>query len=343
MKKKTLLVSLAALSLVALSACSSGASMDTDIVTMKGGSITVEEYYNAIKKEQTNKNVLQNLVLTEAFSKDSNAKVTDEEIDKMYKEQAESYGYSEEEFSTFLKEQGSDKETFRQTIKDNLTIQAGLKSRMEITDEELDTAWEAFHPEVEIQMIQTATEEEATNALTKLKEGADFSDLANEISITSVKEGEEKSQTYKFDSLSTTTDIPTEVQTAAFDLKKDGLSEVITYADQSLYQYTGNVTYKYYVVKLVNKTEKKDGDLDKYKKEITDSLKTTKMNDSATVIAIFKDVLTEANVKIKDEDFSTLLAGIMEDTTTSSTADSATADSSKTEESSTASSTEESK
>ncbi len=64
-------------------------------------------------------------------------------------------------FDSQLKTAGYTEETFKDSIKQSLAFQEGLKKHIKLTDEDLKTAWKTFHPEVEAQIIQVASENDA--------------------------------------------------------------------------------------------------------------------------------------------------------------------------------------
>ena len=83
MKKKILLATTGLLSVIVLGACSG--SSNQDIATMKGGKITVEDFYNEAKKEQSNQSLVRNMIIYKVFENAYGDKVTDKQIDKEYK------------------------------------------------------------------------------------------------------------------------------------------------------------------------------------------------------------------------------------------------------------------
>ena len=114
----------------------------------------------------------------------------------------------------------------------------------------------------------------------------------------------------KFDS--TSSDVPTEVKSAAFALKDGEISaEPIAVTDASTYQTS------YYVVKMV-KTQAKGNDMDKYKKTLKKIATDNKLNDSTFVTKTIGEELKKANVKIKDKTFADVLSTYIDATKTSS-------------------------
>lgn len=310
MKKKILLATAGLLSVVVLGACSG--SSNQDIATMKGGKITVEDFYNEAKKEQTNQSLVRNMIIYKVFENAYGDKVTDKQIDKEYDKQAKQLGDS---FESQLKSAGYTKKSYKEYLKQSLAFQEGLKSHVKITDKDLKSAWDSFHPEVTARIILASSEDEAKEIKKQLDDKGDFAKIAKEKSqdSTTKKDGGE----IKFDSQSTT--VPSEVKEAAFKLKDGEVSDVITAMDSSTYQSS------YYIVKM-EKNSSKGNDMDKYKKELKQIAEDTKIADQTFSSEVIAKELKKANVKIKDDSFENILSDFL---TTNSSSKKATTESTK--------------
>ena len=261
-------------------------------VSYKGGTISEQEVMDSLKKMQGADSAVQQLI------------VSTKEIDSQYDQTKKQLGDS---FDSQLKSAGYTEQTFKDSIKQSLAFQEGLKKHIKLTDEDLKTAWESFHPEVEAQIIQVASEDDAKDVKKAADKGDDFSKLAKDKSTdTTTKEDGGK---VKFDS--TTTTVPAEVKEAAFKLKDGQVSDVITSTNASTY------TTEYYVVKMV-KNQNKGNDMDKYKKELKEIATDTKLSDSTFQNKVIGEVLKDANVKIKDKDFENVLSTFTSDSSTAS-------------------------
>ncbi|OTN77771.1 hypothetical protein A5886_002872 [Enterococcus sp. 8G7_MSG3316] len=315
MKKKLILAAVSAMSLFALAACGSSSE---EIATMKGGKITVQDFYDEAKTDSTNQSLIRQMVVLKVFDEKYGDKVTDDMIDEQFDSYADQYGGSDA-FESALESAGYTTKSYREQLKQNLSLQEGLKANMDITDEDLKTAWDSFHPEVEAQIIKVASEDDANDVLDEAKkDDADFGEIAKDKSTDTATA--EDGGTIKFDS--TSTDVPTEVQTAAFALKDGEISDVISATDTSTY------TTSYYVVKMV-KNQDKGNDMDKYNDELTEIAQNTLLNDSTFVSSTIGTELQAANVKMKDSDLADLLSDYItaadtEDSTTDSSATDAT-------------------
>ncbi|UXC26390.1 peptidylprolyl isomerase [Enterococcus raffinosus] len=310
MKKKILLATAGLLSVVVLGACSG--SSNQDIATMKGGKITVEDFYNEAKKEQTNQSLVRNMIIYKVFENAYGDKVTDKQIDKEYDKQAKQLGDS---FESQLKSAGYTKKSYKEYLKQSLAFQEGLKSHVKITDKDLKSAWDSFHPEVTARIILASSEDEAKEIKKQLDDKGDFAKIAKEKSQDSTTK--EDGGEIKFDSQSST--VPSEVKEAAFKLKNGEVSDVITAMDSSTYQSS------YYIVKM-EKNSSKGNDMDNYKKELKQIAEDTKIADQTFSSEVIAKELKKANVKIKDDSFENILSDFL---TTNSSSKKATTESTK--------------
>ncbi|EOS8042828.1 peptidyl-prolyl cis-trans isomerase [Enterococcus faecium] len=273
-------------------------------VSYKGGTISEQEVMDSLKKMQGADSAVQQLIVYQVFEDKYGDDVSTKEIDSQYDQTKKQLGDS---FDSQLKSAGYTEQTFKDSIKQSLAFQEGLKKHIKLTDEDLKTAWESFHPEVEAQIIQVASEDDAKDVKKAADKGDDFSKLAKDKSTdTTTKEDGGK---VKFDS--TTTTVPAEVKEAAFKLKDGQVSDVITSTNASTY------TTEYYVVKMV-KNQNKGNDMDKYKKELKEIATDTKLSDSTFQNKVIGEVLKDANVKIKDKDFENVLGTFTSDSSTAS-------------------------
>ncbi|EPI04639.1 MULTISPECIES: peptidylprolyl isomerase [unclassified Enterococcus] len=300
-KKKFILAAASALAVFTLAACSSG--NNEEIATMKGGKITVADFYEEAKKESANQTLVQNMIIYKVFDNKYGDEVSKEDVDKRYEEQAEQYG---DTFESQLEAAGFTVDSFKESIRQNLVVEAGIKDHIDLTDEDMKSAWESFHPEVEAQIIRLDSEDDAKDVKKQADDGKDFAELAKDKSTDDATK--EDGGTIKFDSRST--EVPDEVKEAAFKLKNDEISDVITTTNMTTY------AQEFYVVKMV-KTQAKGNDMDKFKDEVTEVATEAKRNDQAFVTEVIGKELKDANVKIKDDAFENVLSNFM--TSTSST------------------------
>lgn len=291
-KEKIILAATSALAVLALAACSG--STNKDIATMKGGTITVSDFYNEAKNTSNNQQLVQNMIVFKAFGNKYGDKVSEKEVNAEYKKNEKMYGDS---FKSQLAAAGYTEDSYKQLIRDNLVFTAGLKANVKITNEDLKTAWKTFHPEVEAQIIKLSSEDEAKKVKKSADDGADFTKLAKEKSTDS--DTKDDGGKVKFDSETKT--IPNEVKEAAFKLKDGQISNVISATNTTTY------ATDYYVVKMI-KNQSKGDDMNKYKKELEQIATDTQVANRDFQKEIIAKVLKEENVKIKDDAFKAILS-----------------------------------
>lgn len=325
--KKILAGAVTLLATVTLAACSSTA--DKDIITMKGNAISVSEFYEKVKTNASAQQVLLSMVIGHVFEEQFGDKVSDQEVNEAYDQMAAQYGDS---FATALASAGLTTDSYKEQIRTNKLVEYAVKqaAEKELTDENYKVAYEAYTPEVTARIIKLDDEAKAKEILAAAQaEGADFAQLAKDNSTDSATK--ENGGEVKFDSTSTT--VPTEVQSAVFALNAGQVgASVVTVVDMTTY------TTSYYVVKLEAKSEK-SANWEDYKDKLKEIIVAQKQNDATFVATVLKEALSKANVKIKDAAFQNLLSQYVatEESSSSTEASSSSAESSSTTESSSSS------
>ena len=291
MKKKFVAGAVTLLSVVALAACAKGGS-DKDIVTMKGDTITVGDFYDEIKHNQGAQQYLFQMTINKVFEKEYGSKVSDKDVEKKVDEQKKQLG---EAFNSYLTQQGLTEETNKQQIRSNLLLEYAVDQAIskELTDEAYKKAFESYTPEITANVIKLDSEEKANEVLASVKaEGADFAQIAKENSTDASTK--EKGGEIKFDSGTTT--VPTRVKEAASKLDVNGISDVVI--DPASQKSAG----AYYIVK-VTKKEEKGSDWKKYEKRLKEILTADRKNDANFIRSIIAKAMSNANIKVKDDAF----------------------------------------
>nr|WP_228063968.1 peptidylprolyl isomerase [Streptococcus acidominimus] len=294
--KKILAGAVTLFAAVTLAACANGSTKD--IVTMKGNTINVSEFYERVKTNQQAQQVLLSMVIEDVFEAQYGKEVSSKDVDETYDKIAKQHG---EAFTSALASAGFTQETYKQQIRANKLVEFAVKeaAEKELTDEKYKELYEAYTPEVTAQIIKLTDEAKANEILAQAQaEGADFAQLAKDNSTDT--ETKENGGTVKFDSTSTT--VPAEVKTAIFALNNDQVgASVVKSINLSNYQVS------YYVVKLNTKSEKA-ADWKEYKDTLKDGFIKSKQSDTAFVRNVISEVFKKANVKVKDEAFQTILS-----------------------------------
>lgn len=291
MKKKFVAGAVTLLSVVALAACAKSGS-DKDIVTMKGDTITVGDFYDEIKYNQGAQQYLFQMTINKVFEKEYGSKVSDKDVEKKIDEQKKQLG---EAFNSYLTQQGLTEETNKQQIRSNLLLEYAVDQAIskELTDEAYKKAFETYTPEITANVIKLDSEEKANEVLASVKaEGADFAQIAKENSTDASTK--ENGGEIKFDSGTTT--VPTRVKEAASKLDVNGISDVVI--DPASQKSAG----AYYIVK-VTKKEEKGSDWKKYEKRLKEILTAERKNDANFIRSIIAKAMTNANIKVKDDAF----------------------------------------
>ena len=128
MKKKLLLVAVSAMSLFALAACGNSSE---EIATMKGGKITVQDFYDKAKTSSENQQALRQMIVLKVFNEKYGDDVTEEMIDEQFNNVAEQYGGSDS-FESTLTASGYTVKSYRAELKEQLALREGLKANMDI-------------------------------------------------------------------------------------------------------------------------------------------------------------------------------------------------------------------
>ena len=288
--------------LVTLSGCSSSDSASKDIITMKGDTIRVSDLYKEAKQfpSQPTNTLLQNLTFDKIFTKDFGKEVTDKDVSKKVKSIKDQYG---SQFSSALQQQGLTEASFTPYMRTQMLEQAAIDHEIketQYTDANLKKAWESYHPDVTAYVVSETSKDAATKALDAAKK-----DDAGKASFE--KTNAESKVTFN----STSTSVPTEVQTAAFKLKNGEFSDVIESTSSS----TG--TTSYYIVEMV-KTSEKGTDMNKYKKELQNVIKTEKEQDTTFVSGVIAKYLKKNNVTVKESAFASLFSQFTQTSSSSS-------------------------
>lgn len=285
-------------SVMTLAACNS-TNDNTKLVSMKGDTITVTDFYNEAKTTQAAQQSMLSLILSRVFEGQYGKKVSDKEVEKSYNKTAEQYGAS---FSEALSQAGMTTETYKKQIRTTMLVTYAVKqeAEKELTDANYKKAYDNYTPKMTTQVITLDDEEKAKKVLEETKaEGANFEDIAKKNTVN-----EKKKVDYTFDSSDKS--LPNDVIKEASKLKVGEKSELISVMDPSTYQK------KYYIVNMAKKEDKK-ADWKEYKTRLKEIILDEKNNDTAFQNKVIAKELDRANVKIKDKAFSNILSQFASD------------------------------
>ncbi|HGL8840184.1 TPA: peptidylprolyl isomerase PrsA [Streptococcus agalactiae] len=282
------------MSVATLAACSGKTSNGTNVVTMKGDTITVYDFYDQVKTSKAAQQSMLTLILSRVFDTQYGDKVSDKKVSEAYNKTAKGYGNS---FSSALSQAGLTPEGYKQQIRTTMLVEYAVKeaAKKELTEANYKEAYKNYTPETSVQVIKLDAEDKAKSVLKDVKaDGADFAKIAKEKTTATDKKVE-----YKFDSAGTS--LPKEVMSAAFKLDKNGVSDVVSTVDSTTYKTS------YYIIKVTDKTEKKS-DWKSYKNRLKEVILKDKTSDRAFQNKVISKALEKANVKIKDKAFAGILS-----------------------------------
>lgn len=211
------------------------------LVTMKGNTITVSDFYSAAKSSKSSQQTMLNLILSRVFEDQYGSKVSDKEVTEAYNKTASSYGSS---FSSALQAAGLTTDTYKQQIRTSMLVEYAVKeaAKDKLTTKNYKEAYKDYTPDTTATVVALSNEDKANSVHDQATaDGADFDKIAKE--NTTAKKTE-----YTFDSADTK--LPTDVRDAAFKQNEGSVSDVIKVMNSSTYSYT------YYIVKTTKKTDK---------------------------------------------------------------------------------------
>lgn len=295
--KKFKLTSIALLSTVALAACSTGSSDGSSAVaTGDGVEVTNEELQAELKSTYGN-TVLQELIMEEVFVNevgDDRAKELKEEATTEVETLVATYG-GEDEFNTVLASSGfSDREDYEHQVYYYKLMSESVSKYIEVTDEEIQTAYDDYTPSFTVSHILVDDEETANDLIAQLDDGADFAELATENSTDTAS---------------------AENGGSLGEVNADsGLDETFFAAAQELAEGEYTTTpvetdYGYHIIKMDEKPEK--GSLEDETEQLKESIIAEKLTDSTLVAGIVSDIMTAHNIDIKDNDLKTALDDVI--------------------------------
>jgi len=285
---------------------SSSNAPSSNIAEVNGTNITQEEYYSVLRSQAGMNNNLtrsqeipfkynvlssiidRNLILQEADELGIESAITEEDLNDYINQILEDNEMTEEELSAYLAENNSSLKEFKGQLRENLRINNRIQqveeqtySNINVSEEEIINSYE----KVQVQVIakSTADDKDAAKnsineALEKIKNGGDFTEVANEYTdYNKVDLGMINK---------TNSPVPDNVTAKAFELEKGQVSDVIEHENA------------YYIIKVLDKKLASGEDYENAKEEIKENILQQKQNEA------FSNWLTnfraESNITIND-------------------------------------------
>lgn len=299
-KKVLSVAGVAVASAVMLTACSGNKL--SDVATYKGGKVSGQDAYSALKFNQQNQAIVKNLAILDVYNSAYGDKISDSKVNDVLKKYKSNYE-SDSKFEEALKTSGYTEKTFKEYLKKQLAYEYGVKKNMKVTDNDIKAEWEKYQPNQNVKLMVFTDENAAKEAKDKLNNNEDFDKVASE-----------KSASKKTDYTMNYTDtvVPDNIKEAIYKLNNNGVTDVLTYEDQTSGQKI------YYIAKMVKKQDKPKS-MDKVKNDLIDTIKATNFANGTGVDAIVRQELAKQNFKVMDDDYKSTFSALIEGKTTDAT------------------------
>lgn len=291
-RKAAAVIAVASMAL-STAACSNGGKT---VASYKGGKITQQEYYDEMKKSQSGKTALANMIINRVLEQQYGNKVSKKQVDKQYNNYKKQYG---SQFDAVLQQNGMTASSFKQNLKTNLLTEAALKDIKKISKSQEDKVWKNYQPKVKVQHILVSKKSKAEEITNELKNGKSFKSLVKKYSLdTGTKNNEGKLPAFD----STDSSLDPAFKKAAFKLKTGETTKSPVKSQSG-----------YHVIRMIKHPAK--GTFASHKKEIDDQIYQTMSQDQQTMHDVLAKVIKKAGVDIKDKDLKDVLASYVSTST----------------------------
>ena len=291
-RKAAAVIAVASMAL-STAACSNGGKT---VASYKGGKITQQEYYDEMKKSQSGKTALANMIINRVLEQQYGNKVSKKQVDKQYNNYKKQYG---SQFDAVLQQNGMTASSFKQNLKTNLLTEAALKDIKKISKSQEDKVWKDYQPKVKVQHILVFKKSKAEEITNELKNGKSFKSLVKKYSLdTGTKNDEGKLPAFD----STDSSLDPAFKKAAFKLKTGETTKSPVKSQSG-----------YHVIRMIKHPAK--GTFASHKKEIDDQIYQTMSQDQQTMHDVLAKVIKKAGVDIKDKDLKDVLASYVSTST----------------------------
>lgn len=205
-----------------------------------------------------------------AEAEKAEVEVTQKEIDEEKATLEESYGGAEA-LESAVSQSGLEMEDLEKQIETTLKVEKLMEADISVSDEEIETYYDENKDElgepaqVEASHILTEDKETAEEVKTKLDNGDDFAELAEEYS-TDTASAENGGELGFFG----TGEMAEAFEEAAFDMKKDEISEPV------------ETEYGFHIIHVTDKKEAEEPTLEDSRAEIEETLKDEKLDANYT-------------------------------------------------------------
>lgn len=264
------------------------------IATVGEHQITKDEFYEAMKKVAgpvtLRTLILETILEANADNPEELKKSAEEEVN----EQIEQAG-GEDVFKQLLVSQklGTIEEYRYQVYVRNL-FQNVVEKHIDLSDDAIKAYYEeGYQPMMEAQHILVETEEEALEAIQRIKDGEEFDAVAREISKDGTASNGGLLQPFK------TGQMVSEFEEAVKGLENGQMTETPVKS-----------SFGYHVIKAINNGEKKP--FEEVKEEVKEQYITSKFSDTQFSYKIIGQLLVDTGYEIKDEDLKDAVSDLIE-------------------------------
>lgn len=275
-----------------------GCASSPEVASTVAGRVREDELYERMKNEVTQsgmtfgEQMLQQILLEDILDHAYGDEVSDEDIDAELEREAEPYG-GIEEFEEMIAMQGMSLDDVRNSVRTSLQVRAAIKDHVEITEEDIEEAYENYAIDSTVAHILVEDLGLAEEIIDELNDGADFGELVAEHTLdtgTIESDGELVLEPGRF--------VP-EFEEAAMELEEGEFT-----------QEPVESQFGYHIIKLVEEGEK--GTLEEERETIEAMILDSYMQDQAVVQEAIGELVRNANVQISDEDLTGAMQQFME-------------------------------
>lgn len=294
LEMKKILLSAFATSALLLAGCSDNGN---EVASTEAGRIRELDLYEEMKSEPlqsgmtVGETVLQRMLLQDVFEHLYGDQVTEETVDAEFAESAEMFG-TVEEYESLLEMQGIDLNYVKDNIRLTQLFRAGVSDRVEVTEEEIEQAYEDARP-MTAQHILVEDEETANDIIAQLEDGADFGELVEEYSQDPGSLETEGTYTFGVGEM-----VP-EFEQAVQSLEVDELTAEPVQSDHG-----------FHVIRRLE-LEEDYAAIEDQREALERSILDGYMNDPEFMAEMVTDLAKKANVQIADQDLAGAMAAYM--------------------------------
>ena len=302
-KKKQILklFSLALVSSGLLVACANNQSIK-DIASYKNGTVKATDVYKVLKNNQQNQNIVKNFTILEVYGNVYGKDIKDSDVTTAFNNYKAKYK-TDDAFKKAISSNGYTEDTLKDYLKKQLAYVYGVKKNITVSGNEIKKEWENYQPERKLKIMIFVDENTAKEAKNALNNGADFDKVAKEKSLSKIVD-----YTIRYNDEK----LPENVRAEIYKLKKDQVSNILTYTN------TSNNQKIHYIVKVIYAPEKSKKLTLKLKKQLIEIIKNRKFSKGSETGKIVQKELANQNFKLLDNDYKKIFDGVINGQTSQS-------------------------